>query len=434
MPQGSFPARIEGLSHDGRGVARIEGKTVFIELALPGEEVMFRYLHRRQGFDEGVAVEVVEPSSLRVEPRCPVFGGCGGCALQHLEHRAQLELKERNLLEQLRHFGGVEPEEVLEPVTGPVWNYRRSARLGARYVVKRGEVLVGFRERWSGFIVDMEECPILAHPFARLIGPLRELITGLSVAQAVPQVELYAGDEAAALVLRHLEPLSHPDLQLLSRFAVDHAVALYLQPGGPDTVHPLPGDSDPLPLSYSHPAFHVELQFRPGAFIQVNGPVNRLLVERAVELLQPQEGERVWDLFCGIGNFSLPLATRAGEVVGFEGSREMVDGAGENARRNGLENCRFVALDLGREEELKAHLTGPVDAAVLDPPRSGAKELCRHLAGLELGRICYCSCNPATLARDAGILAQGGFRLAKVGIVDMFPHTAHAEAIALFLR
>ncbi len=434
LPEGLFPAEIEALSHDGRGVARVEGKTVFMELALPGEQVLFRYLHRRKSFDEGVAVEVVKASPDRVEPRCPVFGRCGGCALQHMAHGAQLELKERNLLEQLHHFGGVEPEERLEPIIGPIWGYRRSARLGARYVKKRREVLVGFRERWSGFIVDMEECPILAGPFSELIRPLRGLVTGLSIREAVPQIELFKADSAAAMVVRHLEPLSPLDLEALNAFSRDHGVAVYLQPGGPATVAPLDVVATGSSLSYTLPAFGVELRFRPGDFIQVNGEINRRLVERALELLAPERSHRVLDLFCGIGNFSLPLATVAGEVIGCEGSSEMVKRASENASANGLANLRFLAADLTDEATLAGLLTGPVDLVLLDPPRSGAKEVCRALARMEIERICYVSCNPATLARDAGILAEGGFRLLKAGVVDMFPHTAHAEAVALFAR
>ncbi len=434
VPEGLFRASIEAMSHDGRGIARIDGKTVFIDRALEGEELLFRYVYRRSSFDEGVAEEILVPSPNRVEPRCPVFGRCGGCSLQHMEHGAQVELKERNLLEQLLHFGDTEPREMLAPLTGPCWGYRRSARLGARYVRKRGEVLVGFRERWSGFVVEMEECPILLPRFSGLLPGLKRLIGSLSVFDAVPQVELVAGDWEAALVFRHLAPLSPEDISSLVAFGEENGVRVYVQPGGPDTVEPLYPAGCSMPLAYRHPGFGLDIYFFPGDFIQVNGEINRRLVELAVELLDPGPGEVVADFFCGVGNFSLPLAVRCGEVLAVEGSQAMAARGAANAKANGISNVTFIAADLHDDQGLDQWKDAGFNKVLLDPPRSGAEALCRLLCGSMADTVVYISCNPATLARDAGILATGGFLLAKAGVVDMFPQTAHAEAIALFKR
>ena len=422
--------RIESLDAEGRGVARnAEGKVVFVEGALPGEEVDFQVLRKKSSFEIGRLTRILGGSSSRQAPRCPHFGVCGGCSLQHTDARTQMAAKQRWLEENLARIGKVEPEMLLPIVYGEEWGYRRRARLGARYVPKKGGAMVGFREKRSSYITDMRECHVLPRRISDLISPLRALVEGLSIRARLPQIELAVGDNGAVLVIRHLDSLSEADEGLLTSFSEQHGVHLWLQPGGPDSARPFhPAESE---LYYDLPEFGVRLHFRPTDFTQVNHGVNRILVARAVRLLDPQPGERVADLFCGLGNFSLPLATRGARVIGFEGSRDLVERARHNAAANGIA-AQFEVMDLSRPN-LAPY--APFDKLLLDPPREGAVEIAKSLPSAWPRRIVYVSCDPATLARDAGILVNvQGFRLAAAGVVNMFPHTAHVESIAVFDR
>jgi 23S rRNA (uracil1939-C5)-methyltransferase len=422
--------RIDSLDAEGRGVARNdEGKVVFVEGALPGEEVDFQVLRKKSAFEIGRLTRVLGGSSSRQAPRCPHFGVCGGCSLQHTDARTQMAAKQRWLEENLARIGKVAPETMLPIVYGEDWHYRRRARLGARYVPKKGGAMVGFRERRSSYITDMRECHVLPAHISDLISPLRSLVEALSIRARLPQIEVAVGDNATALVIRHLDPVTAEDASRLKLFAESQGVDLWLQPGGPETAHPFhPRESV---LYYDLPEFGVRLEFRPTDFTQVNHGVNRVLVSRAVRLLDPRPGERVADLFCGLGNFSLPLAARGANVLGVEGSRELVERARANAALNGLvaqfEQADLFAAGIGR--------FGAFDKLLIDPPREGAVEIVKALPAGWPRRIVYVSCDPATLARDAGVLVHAkGFRLAAAGVVNMFPHTAHVESIALFER
>jgi len=433
-PGGPESASIVDLAHDGRGVARIDGKTVFVADALPGERVRIRRVSRHRAFDEARLEAIDEASPRRVEPRCRHFGVCGGCALQHLEPAAQLAAKQTQLLETLARIGEVRPQEVLEPLSGPAWGYRRRARLGVRWVQRKGRVVVGFRERRSALLADLESCAVLAPPLGELIRPLADLIGALSIRDRLPQIEAAVADDATVLVLRHLEPLLAEDLAHLRAFEARHAVRLYLQPRGYETVAPLPGE-EPVALYYRLPDFHVRLRFEPIDFVQVNAPLNERLVERAVELLAAEPGHRVADLFCGLGNFSLPLARSAGRVVGVEGDAGLLERARVNARENGLNNLEFHVADLMQAASLHAWAGSRFDRILLDPPRAGARAVLPLVGSLGGERLVYISCHPGSLARDAGTLVhQLGYRLAAAGVVDMFPHTAHVESMAVFVR
>jgi len=426
-------ADIIDLSHEAHGVARLDGKAVFVTDALPGERVVLKRVRRHRNFDEAVLESVLESSPDRVAAPCPHYGSCGGCSLQHLAPAAQLAFKQAQLLESLGRLGGVAPESVLEPLTGPVWNYRRRARLGIKQVARKGRVLVGFRERAAPFVADLHECRILAAPLDRLMDPLAALVDSLSIAARVPQAEVAAADGACALVLRVLDPPSGADLERLMAFEREQGVRIYLQPGGPGTVAPLtPGQA---PLGYRLAAHDVTIEFEPTDFIQVNGALNEVMVARAVERLDPQPGERVLDLFCGLGNFSLPLATRAREVVGIEGDAGLVARAGRNAARNGIANAVFYTGDLMAGAFDAPWALRRYDRVLLDPPRAGAREVLPVVGRSGAGRVVYISCHPGSLARDAGILVRDhGFRLEAAGVMDMFPHTTHVEAVAVFER
>ena len=426
-------ADIIDLTHEAHGVARLDGKAVFVTDALPGERVMLRRVKRHRNFDEAVLESVITPSPDRVTPACPHYGTCGGCALQHLAPQAQLAFKQAQLLENLARLGSVEPGRVLEPLVGPVWGYRRRARLGIKYVPRKGRVLVGFRERSAPYVADLHDCRVLAAPLGSLIDPLAELVGGLSIAARVPQAEVAVADNACALVLRVLDPPSDDDLRRMREWERTHGARLYLQPGGPATVVPLtPGHE---PLRYLLPDFNVSLEFEPTDFIQVNGALNQAMVGRAIELLEPQPGERVLDLFCGLGNFSLPLARRAGEVLGVEGEPGLVSRAVRNAARQGIANVTYITADLTAPTLDAAWATRGYDRVLLDPPRAGAREVLPVVGASGAGRVVYISCHPGSLARDAGILVRDhGFRLVAAGVMDMFPHTTHVEAMAVFER
>lgn len=426
-------ADIVDLTHEGQGVARIDGKTVFVADALPGERVLLRRTHRARNYDQAACEQVLVASADRVEPRCPHFGVCGGCALQHLSSEAQVRFKQAQLIENLLRIGGVKPGSVLEPLSGPAWGYRRRARLGAKNVPRKGRVLVGFRERSAPYLADLHECPVLASPVDRLIDPLASLVQSLSIPDRVPQVEVAVAEDACAMVLRVLDPLTDDDRARLQAFEVTHGVRLFLQPAGPDSIVPLGGES-PL-LHYSLPAHSVSIEFQPADFIQVNGALNAAMVDRAVSMLELEPGHSVLDLFCGLGNFSLPIARRASAVVAVEGDAALVGRARANAARNGIDNVAFHVADLFKDSSEFPWARREYDRVLLDPPRAGAREVLPIVDRSGARRVLYISCHPGSLARDAGILVNDhGFRLTAAGVMDMFPHTAHVEAMAVFDR
>lgn len=432
-PAEPIEVSIEDLSHDGRGVATWQGKKVFIHGALPEERVIARLTGRRRSYDEGETLEVLEASVHRVEPRCPHFGQCGGCSLQHLDVASQIEAKQNTLVQNLERIGKITAEELWEPITGPSWDYRRKARLSVRYVHKKERVLVGFRERYGRFVADMQECHVLDSRIAERLPELSHLIHSMDARSTIPQLEVACGDDSCALVFRHLEPLTDTDLEKLRSFARDSGIAVLLQPKGPDTIHLLEPES--LQLSYRIPEFDIEMMFDPSDFVQINAAINRAMISRAVELLEPNRNDRILDLFCGLGNFTLPVARCGADITGIEGESSLVNRAIANAQGNGLENARFYAADLNEEPGSAPWLRDPYDKVLVDPPRSGAEFILPHIAASGASRLVYVSCHPASLARDAGILAhQFGFHLAGAGVMDMFPHTGHVESIALFER
>jgi 23S rRNA (uracil1939-C5)-methyltransferase len=429
-------ALIESIDHEGVGVAHVDGKVTFIDGGVTGERVLFTRRHSRGNFDVGSVVQVLKPSSQRVTARCQWYGTCGGCAMQHVEPAAQVAAKQRVLEDNLARIGKVQPGQMLPPITGPAWGYRNRARLSVHYVVKKGGVLVGFHERRSSFVADTSSCEILPPAVSRLIPELREMFTAMQVRDRLPQIELAVGEDITIFVLRHLVPIPEDDVRRLRDFADRHGIQWWLQPKGPDTAHPFYPLQAPA-LDYALPEFGLRLGFRPTEFTQVNAGVNRVLVGRAVRLLDPRPGERVGDLFCGLGNFSLPLAARGAEVIGMEGSPALVERATQNARANGLESrARFIAHDLYTDAEGALAKLGRVDKLLIDPPRDGAMEICKALPDSGApSHIVYVSCSPSTLARDAGTLVNvKGYRLVCAGVVNMFPHTGHVESIALFQR
>jgi 23S rRNA (uracil1939-C5)-methyltransferase len=428
-------ACVEDLNDDGRGVARIEGKVTFIDGALPRERVSVVVETHKRHYDHARVAEILEPSPDRVVPECGYFGVCGGCSLQHLRPGAQIAAKQHVLRERLRRFGGVEPEQWLPPLTGPIWHYRRSARLGVRNVDKKGGILIGFRERHSRFITPLDDCLVLDRRIAPLLPELRALVSRLSRYDRIPQVEVACGDAHAALVFRHLEPLTGNDRSGLIEFGRSHGIQIHTQAAGPESVTALWPDPIP-PLSYDLPEFDLTLQFKPTDFIQVNGEINRQVVHRATELLSPESTDAVVDLFCGLGNFTLPLARRAGRVIGVESETRLVERARGNAALNHIANAEFRCADL-YDEAWSKELWRLVraDKLLLDPPRGGAMEALKHMPAVGPSRIVYVSCNPVTLARDAEYLVNfRGYRLARAGVMDMFPHTSHVESIAVFER
>jgi len=435
---------VESLDLEAQGVAHnAAGKVVFIEDALAGEVVQVQVQRRKNNWEQGTLAAIRRESSQRVRPRCPHFGTCGGCKMQHLHVGAQVATKQRALEDALWHLGKVKAERVLRPIEGPAWGYRYRARLSVRHVAKKGTVLVGFHERKSSYVADMDSCEVLPRHVSDMLVPLRELIGSMDQRDRLPQIELAIGDATTALVLRHLEPLSGDDVARLRAFAARHAVQWWLQPKGPDTVHLL--DEGGEPLAYALPEFGVTMPFKPTDFTQVNTQINRVLVTRALRLLDAQPHERVIDWFCGLGNFTLPIATRAASVLGVEGSEALVQRSRENAAFNGLaEKAAFAARNLFELTPADLAAYGGASKWLVDPPREGAFALAKALAdlkadpGLAAGyeapaRIVYVSCNPATLARDAGLLVhQAGYRCTAAGAVNMFPHTAHVESIAVF--
>ncbi|WP_140630437.1 23S rRNA (uracil(1939)-C(5))-methyltransferase RlmD [Methylibium rhizosphaerae] len=442
--------KIESLDLEAQGVAHnVEGKVVFVEGALPGEEVRVNVTRRKNQWEQAQVAALRRESSQRVRPRCSFFGTCGGCKMQHFHVAAQVAVKQRVLEDNLWHLGKVKPEQVLRPIEGPTWGYRYRARLSVRFVVKKDTVLVGFHERKSSYVADMASCEILPPHVSAMLVPLRRLIASMDGRDRLPQIELAIGEageaSVTALVLRHLEPLSEDDRTRLREFAREHRVQWWLQPKGPDSVHLL--DEGGMPLAYTLPEFGITMPFKPTDFTQVNHYINRVLVVRALRLLDVQPGDRVIDWFCGLGNFTLPIATVAREVLGIEGSEALVARSRENAAYNGLSGkTSFEARNLFEIDPKDLLKYGPADRWLVDPPREGAFALAKALADIAQDpsvapgyqaprRIVYVSCNPATLARDAGLLVhQAGYRCTAAGVVNMFPHTAHVESIAVFER
>ena len=407
---------------------------MFIDGALPGEQVRFSYVRIHRDFDEGRVVEILQPAAQRVAPRCAHFEVCGGCSLQHLDSVAQIAAKQQVLLDNLQRIGKVTAPELLEPLSGPVWGYRRKARLGVKYVRKMGRVLVGFRERHSPYLAELSRCEVLHPSVGERLQAIGELIASLSCYDRIAQIEVAVGDNATALVFRNLAELQTSDRNALTAFGEAHGMHIYMQPGGPDSVQLLWPES--AVLSYRLADYDVELQFEPTDFTQVNAEINRRMIARALALLDTQPEDRVLDLFCGLGNFTLPLARRVREAVGVEGEAGLVRRARANAARNGIENASFHVANLAEDAAGSPWLRGQrYDKILLDPPRTGASVLLPQLARLGAVRMVYVSCNPATLARDANALVhEHGYRLLSAGVMDMFPHTAHVESIALFER
>jgi 23S rRNA (uracil1939-C5)-methyltransferase len=444
---------VESLDLEGQGVAHRpggeagdgSGKVVFIEGALPTERVQVNVFRKKNNWEQGQMSALARESAQRVRPRCPHFGlhagACGGCKMQHLHPAAQVAVKQRVLEDNLWHLAKVKTERVLRPIEGPAWGYRDRARLSVRYVNKKGVVLVGFHERKSRYVADMQVCPVLPAHVSAMLMPLRELVAGMDQRDRLPQIELAAGQGVTALVLRHLEPLTAADAQRLRDFGATYGVQWWLQPKGPDTVHLLdPGGPE---LAYSLPEFGLTMPFKPTDFTQVNPHINQVLVGQALRLLAPAPQHRVIDWFCGLGNFTLPLATLSRQVLGIEGSETLVTRARANAVRNGLaERTQFEARNLFELSADDLRALGQADRWLIDPPREGTFALAKAVADLHAtgdwqgpGRIVYVSCNPATLARDAGLLVhQGGYRCTAAGVVNMFPHTAHVESMAVFER
>lgn len=429
------PLQIESLDHEGKGIARHDGKVMFIEGALPGESVEASIYRRKPAFEQGFATQIFSESVARTDPQCRFFGLCGGCSLQHMDLRTQVAAKQRVLEDNLRHIGKVQPEQILPAIHGPGWGYRHRARLTVRNVLKKGTVLVGFHEKRSSYVADMTSCEVLPRRLSDLLPRLRELVGSLSIHDRLPQIEVALAENSDVLVLRVLEALTPADEQHIREFADVHGVSVWLQPEGPETAEPFhPAGADDL--YYTLPEFGVSIHFRPTDFTQVNHAINRVLVRRALGLLDPQPGERIADLFCGLGNFTLPIARSGAEVTGIEGSAGLIRRAEENARRNGLAgNTRFFTMDLFKIDAAQWQAFGPFDKLLIDPPRDGAMELVKLIGADGPRRIVYVSCSPSTLARDAEVLvAVHGYTLRAAGIVNMFPHTAHVESIALFER
>lgn len=449
-PDPSFVApeiEIDALDMEARGVGRTvnedgePGKVIFVEGALPGERVSYSSYRKKPSFEQAQLVKVLRESVIRAKPKCQFFGTCGGCSMQHLDVRAQIAVKQRVLEDNLQHLAKLRAETMFRPIHGPSWGYRYRARLTVRHVEKKGGVLVGFHERKSSYVADMTSCEVLPPHVSAMLVPLRHLVAGLSIRDRMPQIELAVGTDLTALVLRILEPLNEADEALIRAFADEHGVQFWLQPKGPDTVYPFyPLDRE---LAYTLPEFNIRMPFKPTDFTQVNHQINRVLVARALSLLAPQPSDRVLDLFCGIGNFTLPLARLSREVVGIEGSEALTARALDNAKANGVDGyTSFACRNLFEVTADDLRALGAFDKFLIDPPREGALAVSKALADIAQSgdgplpkRIVYVSCNPATLARDAGLLVhEAGYRMKGAGVVNMFPHTSHVESIALFER
>jgi 23S rRNA (uracil1939-C5)-methyltransferase len=435
LPSDPVEITIESLSHEGRGVAHIDGKTLFIDGALPGETVMFRYRRSRSKYAEGSFENLIANISPdRVEPGCKHFSICGGCSLQHLAPHKQIEHKEAVLLEQLQHIGGVQPAQILPALTGPLWAYRHKARLGVKHVLKKEKVLVGFREKYSSYVAEIDSCDVLHPVVGGILDQLAALIADLTVYNKIAQIEVAVAEHKTALIFRNLADLSSEDVKKLYTFGKKYQLDIYMQPGGPNTVMPLSGQTQD-DLSYRLDEGDITIHFSPADFTQVNMAINQVMVKRVVTLLDLAAEDNILDLFCGLGNFTLPIARRAAHVVGIEGAESQVEKARRNAQLNNVVNVKFMTADLSEPLLHRDFEPDDFDKVLLDPPRSGAQTVLEQLKMKNVRTIVYVSCNPATLARDAGILVNGqGYKLSSAGVMDMFPHTAHVESIAVFER
>jgi len=431
LPIETITLNIERLSHDGRGIAMNNGKTVFVNGGLPEEKVIAKYTDIHSKFDEVDVVEVIEASSQRTTPICSHFLICGGCNLQHLNHDAQLQLKQHNLIEQLQHIGKTIPETILPPLQGLQEGYRCKARLGVKLVPKKGGVLVGFRERRTNFLAELQSCKILHHSVGDRILDLRNLLSNFEGAATIAQIEVAVCETHTALIFRNLQPLVETDQQKLTQFAKETGLHIYLQPNKITSITPF--YPNPAETLFYSPEEDIKIYFQPSDFTQVNPQMNRQMVQQAISLLNPSKEDHILELFCGLGNFTLPFAKRAGFITAVEGEQMLIQRAKENAQRLGFENIEYHVANLQQENLNDSWLKKPYNKIFLDPPRSGAIEIIRQLPLHDIEKLVYVSCNPATLARDAEILVhEKGFRLKKTGIMDMFPHTAHVESIALF--
>jgi 23S rRNA (uracil1939-C5)-methyltransferase len=434
LPQDPVTVEIESLCHDGRGVAHVDGKVVFIDEALTQETVEFVYTDSRKDYAEGKVVKILSRSPQRTEPGCAHYGTCGGCSFQHVSDADQISIKEGLLLEQFKRIGKLEIPQVWEALTGPHWGYRRKARMGVKYVAKKGRVLVGFRERRNPYLAEIDSCKVMHPVVGENLLALGEMIAGLTIRDKIPQIEVAIGDTDCVLAVRVLEPPTDADKERMREYAHRHGVSICLQPKGPDTIVPLDGEAEVTPY-YELEDFGLRFNFRPAMFTQVNYEINRKMIHRAIEALKLGPEDRVLDLFCGLGNFTLPLATRAGEVVGVEGDLPLVNHARENARLNNIQNVEFHAADLTKDVRDMPWSQKKFNKILLDPSRAGASEILHNFKHWQPERIVYVSCNPSTLARDAGILVNElGYKLVKAGVMDMFPQTAHVESIALFIK
>ncbi len=428
------PVIIESLDHEGRGIAHAEGKVIFIEGALTGERVTYSTYRKKTSYEQAQVGQILKQSFMRVEPKCVHFGVCGGCSMQHLEERAQVAIKQRVLEDNLQRIGRVKAEIILPPIYGQVWGYRQRARLSVRHVLKKGKTLVGFREKQGRYVADMQHCEILPPKIAKLLPLLGELNESFTIRDALPQIEVAIGEHVDVLVLRILQALSPADEEAIKRFADTYQVQFWLQTKGPETVVPF-YPLDAPPLTYSLPEFGITMPFAPSEFTQVNSDMNRLMVSRAMRLLAPQPGERIADFFCGLGNFTLPIARSGAQVLGVEGSAALVKRATQNAAYNKLSgNTQFAEMNLFEMDEAALAQLGHLDKWLIDPPRDGAAELMKSInAETAPQRIVYVSCSPSTLARDAEVLVHNkGYILKAAGVMNMFPHTSHVESIAVF--
>ncbi len=427
-------ASISSLSHEGRGIATINNKTTFIEGALPNEQVLFTYTKKHSKFDEGIVSEIISASPDRVTPLCPHFSICGGCNLQHIHSDQQILFKQNVLLEQLKHFGNLVPEQIMTPLTGPAWGYRHKARLSVKYVDKKNALLIGFHEKNGRYVADLSCCPILHPSVGQLIEPLKKLLMQLSIYRHIAQIEMAIADNFSALIFRHLTAMPDQDKNHLIQFAQQYHFHIYLQPNTPLPLSCLWPDNNQPFLNYVLPDHQLTLEFKPTDFTQINPTINQKMINTALQLLDLQQDDCVLDLFCGIGNFTLPIAKYCHSVVGVEGALSSVERATHNAQKNGITNTQFHVANLVDVNMAASWVKQKYHKILLDPPRTGALEIIKLFSKWQPQKIIYVSCNPATLARDAGELAKQGYRLVKAGVMDMFPHTKHVESIALFER
>ncbi len=434
LPETPVKVTIESLAHDGRGVAHVEGKVIFIDEALPGEEVEFIYTDSRKDFAEGKVVKLFNRSADRVDALCAHYGVCGGCSFQHVESSAQIRIKQELLIDQFKRIGKVEIPELWQPLIGPHWGYRSKARMGVKYVEKKNRVLVGFRERRHPYLAEIESCVVMNPIVGTKLMALSDMIGGLTIRDKIPQIEVAIGDDQCVLAFRVLEPPTDADKERMRDFSHQHELSICLQSKGPDTIVPLDGEPEVM-LTYALPDQGLEFKFKPAMFTQVNYQINKQMINRVLETLALTENDTVLDLFCGLGNFTLPMAKFAGLVVGVEGDQPLVNHAKENARHNGIENVEFHAADLSKDISEQPWANRKYNKIMLDPSRAGASDVLQHFKQWQPEQIVYVSCNPSTLARDAGILVNElGYKLVKAGVMDMFPQTGHVESMALFER